>query len=129
MDIKMSSNNVSPSAVFQQYVSYLADGRVDTGKAMKAFEDDFRKYIKAQGAIKPAITDELKTYGRLGEGKLISYTLHHLKLPPTGENVERVKTALAEMATTGIIVYNTSENGNRRGRNTGWQIAAHPVQQ
>jgi hypothetical protein len=125
----MSPNNVSPSAVFQQYVSYLADGRVDTRKALAAFEEDFKKYVKAQGAIKPAIAEELKTYGRLGEGKLISYTLHNLKLPPTGENVERVKTALQEMASTGIIVYNTSENGNRRGRNTGWQIAAKPAQQ
>lgn len=117
----MATNN-GTSQVFQQYVSYLADGRVDTRKAMKAFEDDFNKYIAAQGAIKPAIMEELKTYKRLGEGKLISFVLHNLKLQPTGENVERVKTALTEMAATGSVIYNTSENGNRRGRNTGWQL-------
>ena len=111
-----------PNSFFQRFVQYDTKGAVDVKKSMKSFEEAFTSWVKEQSDIKPAILAELENYGKLGEGELIYYVTHALKLRPTKENVERVQSGLAELAKAGKISYKTNENGQRKGRGTGWQL-------
>ena len=115
-------STMTTSAFYQQFVAYLADGRIDVRKGVKRFEEEFNAWIKAQDAIKPVILAELKHYKKLGEVKLIDFVLHQLRLPPTGENVEKVKVSLEELRASNKIIYSTGESGQRRGRGVGWQL-------
>jgi len=111
-----------PNSFFQRYVVYDAKGGVDMKKSMKQFEEAFTEWVKEQSDLKPAILSELAEYKRLGEGKLISFVVHALKLQPTKENVERIQNALQELSRAGKIVYQTTESGKRRGRGAGWTL-------
>ncbi len=111
-----------PNAFFQKYVVYAPNGTVDMKKSLKSFEEDFVAWAKEQSDLKPAILQELQEYKRLGEGKLINFTLHQLRLQPTKENVDRITNALQELQRAGKIHYKTTESGKRRGRGAGWVI-------
>lgn len=111
-----------PNSFFQRYVVYDAKGTVDVRKSMKQFEEAFSEWVKEQSDLKPAILSELQEYKRLGEGKLISFVVHALKLQPTKENVERIQNALQELNRAGKIIYQTTESGKRRGRGAGWTL-------
>ena len=111
-----------PNAFFQKYVVYGVKGEVDMKRSVAAFTEDFTAWCKEQTDLKPAILQELQEYKKLGEGKLVNFTLHQLKLSPTKENVDRIQNALQELQRAGKIVYKTTEGGNRRGRGAGWTI-------
>jgi len=109
-----------PNAFFQKYVVYGTKGEVDVKRSVSAFTEDFTAWCKEQTDLKPAILQELTEYKRLGEGKLINFTLHQLRLAPTKENMDRITNALQELQRAGKIVYKTTEGGKRRGRGAGW---------
>lgn len=111
-----------PNAVFQSFVVYMPNGAVDMKKSVKAFEENFTAWCKEQTDLKPAILQELTNYKRLGEGKLVNFTLHQLQLQPTKENVDRITNALQELQRAGKIHYKTTESGKRRGRGAGWVL-------
>ena len=118
----MSITSTTNNAFFQQFVAYAEGGKIDTKKSLKNFEEAFHGWVKSQGDIKPAILAELTEYGRLGEGQLVNFVLHALKLPPNGENKERVLQSLKELEMAKKVNYITSESGARRGRGVGWEI-------
>lgn len=109
-----------PNAVFQSFVVYAPNGTVDMKKSVRAFEENFTAWCKEQTDLKPAILQELTNYKRLGEGKLVNFTLHQLQ--PTKENVDRITNALQELQRAGKIHYKTTESGKRRGRGAGWVL-------
>lgn len=112
-----------PNAYFQKFVVNAPNGSVDVKKSVKAFSDAFEEWLKEQGDIKPAILQELSDHERLGEGKLVSFVMHRLRLKPTKENEERITSALGELSKSGKISYKTTEGGMRRGRGAGYQLA------
>jgi hypothetical protein len=83
-----------PNAFFQKYVVYSPNGAVDTKKSVKSFEEDFTAWCKEQGDLKPAIISELQNYKRLGEGKLVAFTMRALSLQPNKEKLRPGSTAL-----------------------------------
>ncbi len=109
-----------PNAVFQSFVVYTPSGAVDVKKSVASFQDSFTAWCKEQTDLKPAILQELQTYKRLGEGKLVSFTMRALQLQPNKENTDRIQNALQELQRAGKIVYKTTESGKRRGRGAGW---------
>lgn len=111
------------AGVVSSFFQMAPNGTVDVKKTLKVFEESVRAHLKAQEDIKPAIVQELKERGRIGEMTLVTFTLHALKLPSTGENQERIKAAIKDMEATGTIVYQTNDSGTRRGRNAGWTLA------
>jgi hypothetical protein len=111
-----------PNAFFQNYVVYAANGSVDVKKSLKKFEDDFNAWCKEQIELKPAILEELRTYKRLGEQKLVAFTMRSLSLQPNKENTDRIQNALQELQRAGQIMYKTTESGARRGRGAGWML-------
>lgn len=114
---------MTPNATFQRFVVSAPNGSVDVKKSVKAFQDAFEDWIKEQGDIKPAILQELSEHDRLGEGKLVSFVTHRLRLKPNKENEERITSALAELAKSGRITYKTTEGGQRRGRGAGYILS------
>jgi hypothetical protein len=111
-----------PNAVFQSFVVHNPNGAVDIKKSVKSFEDSFTSWLKEQSDLKPAILEELKNYKRLGEGKLVAFTMRALQLQPTKENHDRIANALQDLQRSGKIVYKTTESGKRRGRGAGWVL-------
>lgn len=112
-----------PNSFFQQFTVYGANGSIDMRKSIKAYEEAFSAWIKEQSDLKPAILQEIQNYKRVGEGRLVNFTLHALRLMPTKENVERIQAALQELNRSGKIVYKETESGKRRGRGAGWSLA------
>ncbi len=117
----MSSTTV-PNAFMQQFVVNAPNGGVDLKKSIKAFSDAFEDWIKEQADIKPAILQELQDHDRLGEGKLVNFVMHRLRLKPTKENEDRITSALEDLARTNRIHYKTTESGRRRGRGAGYVL-------
>lgn len=115
-----------PNAYFAKFVVNAPNGAVDVKKSVKAFQDAFEEWLKEQGDIKPAILSELSDHDRLGEGKLVSFVMHRLRLKPTKENEDRITSALTELAKSGRITYKTTESGRRRGRGAGYVLGAGP---
>lgn len=111
-----------PNAFYQKFTVYAPNGSVDVKKSVRSFEEAFVEWCKEQSDLKPAILNELQTFKRLGEGKLVHYVSHALQLQPTKENSDRIINALQELARAGKIVYKTTESGKRRGRGAGWMI-------
>lgn len=111
-----------PNAVFQSFAVYASNGMIDIKRSTKGFEEAFTAWVKEQSDLKPAIIQELQTYKRLGEGKLVSFTMRALQLQPNKENHDRIQNALQELSRAGKIVYKTTEGGQRRGRGAGWVI-------
>ncbi len=111
-----------PNSFFQKFTVYAPNGSVDVRKSVKAYEEAFTAWIREQSDLKPAILQELQEYGRVGEGRLVNFTLHALKLMPNKENVERIQAALQELSRAGKIVYKETEGGKRRGRGAGWSL-------
>jgi len=105
-----------PNAFFQKYVVYGTKGEVDVKRSVSAFTEDFTAWCKEQTDLKPAILQELTEYKRLGEGKLINFTLHQLRLAPTKENMDRITNALQELQRAGKIVYKTTEGAASKFR-------------
>ncbi len=111
-----------PNAYFQKFVVTQANGSVDVKRSVKTFQDAFEDWLKEQGDIKPAILSELSDHERLGEGKLVSFVMHRLRLKPTKENEDRITAALNELSKSGRIAYKTTESGRRRGRGAGYVL-------
>lgn len=113
-----------PSSLFQSFVVYDTKGNLDQRKSVKAFEEAFASWIEEQGEIKPAILLELQDNERLGEGKLVNFVIHRLRMKPTKENSDRVMQALTELSKSGKIVYQTTEGGQRKGRGAGYRLTS-----
>jgi hypothetical protein len=118
-----SANILVSNNFYQKFVVYDAKGNVDVKKSVAFFQENFTEWLKSQGDLKPAIIAELQQYGQLGEGKLVNFTLHALRLQPSKDNVERITTALQELERAGKVVYKTTQEGTKRGRGTGWSLA------
>jgi len=110
----------------QGFFAFGPSGVVDVRKTVKNFEDALKAHLKAQEDLKPAILQELREYKRLGELKLINYTMHALRMPSTTESEERVKAAIKDLEADGTITYTVNESGTRKGKNAGWVLSSSP---
>ena len=113
----------SENEFYGQFVSFTPNGQFDKKATLAKFEQAVISYVKAAEEIKPVIISELSSWGKLGEQALVSFVLHSIHLPLTGDNQEKVVKALNELVAQGKIQYHFNEAGGKRGRNSGYTLA------
>lgn len=119
----MTDSAMVPGSFVAAFIVPGSKGEVDMKKTLGRFQSAVESYVKENAELKPTVLAELQQYNILGEGRLIQFTMHALKLPVNNESQERVKSAIKELESAGKIVYHTNDNGTRKGRGAGWAIA------
>lgn len=124
MATEKTNSTVPHTFIAAFIVSDTKSGGVDMKKTLARFQSTVESYVKENAELKPTILQELANYQILGESRLVQFTMHALQLPVSAESQERVKSAIKELEQAGRIVYNATENGQRRGRGAGWKLSS-----
>ena len=111
-----------PNSVFVRFAVYGKNGKLDKAASVAQFEEGFNDWAYRQKGIAPAVVSVLGHYPRLGEGRLIDFVTHELKMEPTQETRELIQATLVELEKAGKIAYKTTESGERRGRGAGYAL-------
>lgn len=112
-----------PNSVFHSVAVYGKNGKLDRTATLNAFGEQLDDWAERQKNISPAVIQVLTDYPRLGEGRLIDFVTHSLRMDPGQETRELVQAVLVELEKAGKIAYKTTENGERRGRGAGYALA------
>jgi len=111
-----------PNSVFQRFAVYGKNGKLDKAASVAQFSEGFDEWADRQKGITPAVLTVLSHYPRLGEGRLVDFVTHELKMDPTQETRELIQATLVELEKAGKIAYKTTESGERRGRGAGYSL-------
>lgn len=111
-----------PNSVFQRFAVYGKNGKLDKNGTIAQFSEGLDEWAERAKGIAPAVLEVLRHYPRLGEGRLVDFVTHELKMDPTQETRELIQATLVELEKAGKIAYKTTESGERRGRGAGYAL-------
>lgn len=115
-----------PTAYFAHTTVYAKNGSIDKRATLAKIEEDWQTWVDGQGDLKPAILSELKEFANngkvIGQGRLVNFVIHSLRLEPTKEVQDQIVAALEVLQASGQVVYKGNEEGKRNGRGTGWTL-------
>ena len=116
-----------PNSVFHKVAVYGKNGKLDRGATLSAFGEQLDDWSEKSKNIGPTVIQVLTDYPRLGEGRLIDFVTHSMRLEPSQETKELIQAVLVELEKAGKIAYKTTESGERRGRGAGYALASAPA--